>query len=163
MGWSTPRTWTTTELVTAANLNTYVSDDLSDLHRRTNPDGTTVATSETTTSTSYADLATSGPAVTLTTGTMALVILTCQMSNNTAGQSAIMGFAVSGASTIAATDTKCLAYQSSANNEATVSTAAYLIETLTAGSNTFTAKYRVSANTGTFLNRNLAVVPLGAA
>jgi hypothetical protein len=28
MAWSTPRTWTTNELVTAANMNTYISDDL---------------------------------------------------------------------------------------------------------------------------------------
>lgn len=29
MAWSTPRTWATLEEVTAANMNTYVSDDLS--------------------------------------------------------------------------------------------------------------------------------------
>lgn len=29
MAWSTPRTWATLEAVTAANMNTYVSDDLS--------------------------------------------------------------------------------------------------------------------------------------
>lgn len=32
MPWSTPRTWTTGELATAANMNTYVSDNLSYLY-----------------------------------------------------------------------------------------------------------------------------------
>ena len=38
--------------------------------------------------------------------------------------------------------------------------ATYLVSGLTAGSNTFTAKYRVDASTGTFVNRNIIVIPL---
>lgn len=33
MAWTTPRTWTTGELVTAALMNTHVRDNLSDLHQ----------------------------------------------------------------------------------------------------------------------------------
>ena len=63
----------------------------------------TVATSETTTSSSYTDLTTSGPAVTLTTGTKALVIITAQLVNNSNNKS-YASYAVSGSSTIAASD-----------------------------------------------------------
>ena len=40
--------------------------------------------------------------------------------------------------------------------------AGYIITGLTAGSNVFTAKYRVSANTGTFQNRNISVIDMGS-
>ena len=29
MAWNTPRTWAVNEVLTAANMNTYISDDLS--------------------------------------------------------------------------------------------------------------------------------------
>lgn len=35
MAWSTPRTWTVGEVVTAANMNTYISDDLTVLYGST--------------------------------------------------------------------------------------------------------------------------------
>lgn len=37
MAWTTPRTWTTAELVTAANMNTYISDNLSYLYSNIPP------------------------------------------------------------------------------------------------------------------------------
>ena len=48
-------------------------------------------------STLRTDLATSGPAVTITTGTTAIVTVTTNMSNSNAGTTVNMGFAVSGA------------------------------------------------------------------
>ena len=38
--------------------------------------------------------------------------------------------------------------------------ATFYVTGLTAGSNTFTAKYRVDAGTGTFANRTIVVIPL---
>jgi len=116
-----------------------------------------VATSQTTTSTTYTDLATSGPAVTLTTGTSALVILTGRLSIASVNQAALMSFAVSGATTTAAADTSCIYVDSRGAADQTVQCTAIYQVTLTAGSNTFTAKYRTTTGTGTFVNRGILV------
>jgi len=102
-----------------------------------------VETNQFTGSTTYTDLTTSGPAVTLTTGTKALVIITANLYAQGTTQQARMSYAVSGASTIAASDDVCLFIRQtfSDNNQPIRASAASAI-TLTAGSNTFTAKYR---------------------
>ena len=126
----------------------------------------TVATAQTTTSTSYTDLTTVGPSVTITTGTKALVIITSQlMSNTVAGLTASHSYAVSGATTIAASDTQRLMSAASTSGsfgpEITASTS-YLLTALTAGSNVFTSKYKTNANTGTFANRVITVIDMGS-
>ena len=125
------------------------------------PVSVVVATSETTTSTTYADLATVGPAVTGTVSSSgkALVTLTAQLSNSNNNRLCFMGFAVSGATTVAAADAQAILYTSSAGNANAQMSATYLVNGLVAGSNTFTAKYRASNNTCTFLNRNMIVTP----
>lgn len=121
-----------------------------------------VATQQTTTSTSYTDLATTGPAVTATIGASgkALVTLSAALQNNTSGQYSIAAVAVSGATTVAAADAKGL-YVSEATTalEYRMSTT-YLATGLTPGQNTFTMKYKVTGGTGTYSNRNVVVVPL---
>lgn len=119
-----------------------------------------IATSETTTSSSFTDLATTGPAVTVTTGTQALVIVTCQVNNSTTNFS-VAGYAVSGASTVAADDDRSLVQDSTAGNFEDVRASAVNYQSgLTAGSNTFTMKYRVGGGTGAFQRRHLIVIPL---
>jgi hypothetical protein len=130
-----------------------------------------VATSQTTTSTSYTDLTTSGPAVTLTTGTAVIITVSSDTSNSAANANANagnthMGVAVSGASTVSAADTHCARRpQIHSSHTQTISSVFYL-DGLTAGSNTFTAKYKVSATgdqsagTGTFANRNITVIAI---
>jgi hypothetical protein len=75
-----------------------------------------------------------------------------------------MGFAVSGATTVAASEAKSLAFgQSGGITPPTVTqqaSATFLVSGLTAGANTFTAKYAVSGGTGTFVNRSIIVMPL---
>lgn len=115
-----------------------------------------VATAQTTTSTSYTDLATSGPAVTLTTGTKVLVMVTCAIENTSS--TSLMSYAVSGATTIAAADAAALANKSANFIQATTTS----LITVTAGSNTFTAKYKVNGGTGTFERRTINVVDLGS-
>lgn len=122
------------------------------------PVAAAVATSQTTTSTSYTDLSTAGPEVTATIGAsgIALVIISGALSNSGANYTN-MSFAVSGANTQAASD----AY--SHNNKSTdiINKAnVFLLTGLNAGSTTFTAKYSVLAGTGTFSNRRIAVIPL---
>lgn len=124
----------------------------------------TVATQQTTTSTTYTDLTTSGPAVTVTTGTKALVIINYFGYNQTNSAYNYTSYAVSGATTIAASDTVAAIFRQPSNtNEQAhrISTASR--PTLTAGSNTFTMKYRMSsAVTGYFGDREIIVIDLGS-
>lgn len=120
-----------------------------------------VATDQTTASTTYTDLTTAGPAVTVTTGTKALVIVTGYLYAGNTNSGAYMGFAVSGASTVAADDAYALRAESQLMKVG--ASAAFLVTGLTAGSNTFTAKYRVfSGSTASFRNRHITVVDLGS-
>ena len=117
-----------------------------------------VATSETTASVTYAALTTAGPAVTLSTGTSAIVTLSAQITNGAAATT-YMGYDVSGATTLAAQDTRAIVLVTSAATTPNLTLSqTFNVSGLTAGANTFTAKYRVSANTGTFVNRSITVV-----
>lgn len=122
-----------------------------------------VTSEQDTTSTSYTDLTTSGPAVTVTTGTKALVIVTamCRNSVVSAVGRAYMSYAVSGATTIAASDQTAIKIGSgSATPSLDCRFSAASLVTLTAGSNTFTAKYRVTADTGRWNDRTIFVMNL---
>jgi len=122
-----------------------------------------VLTFQTTTSTSYVDLATSGPACTVTTGTKALVIFGANENGNAAAVTALMDFAVSGATTRAATDDTCLMMTApGVGNNQYASSRGITITGLTAGSNTFTCKYRQAGGTGQFGNRFITVIDLGS-
>lgn len=125
-------------------------------------DSATVTTQQTTTSTSYTDLTTSGPAVTVTTGTKALVIVTAQSRNNLAGEYCRISYAVSGSTTVAADDSFALNWQQPSDGTMfqNIRASAASVVSLTAGSNTFTLKYRVNGGTGTFLNRAIFVINL---
>lgn len=122
-------------------------------------DSATVATAESRGSTSYGDLTTSGPSVTLTTGTSVIITINARMIP-TGNCNALIGIDISGATTVAASDTTAL--------EGTVFAGAYVaysrtlkITSLTAGSNTFKLKYKT--NTGTsceFAKRDITVVAL---
>ena len=121
----------------------------------------TVNTVETTSSTSFTDLTTS-QALTITTGTKALVTLTAKIRNNTAGSRAVMSFAVSGATTIAAGDITALQLIEPIASEFYTVGSSFYISSLTAGSNTFTAKFRAGANTAGFSDRQITVIDLGS-
>jgi hypothetical protein len=125
------------------------------------PQAAVVTTSQTVTSTSYVDLATVGPTVTMRTGTSVLVTVGAWLIAN-AGTSAFMSFAISGATTLAASDDNCLMYsnESTTTNFGSRTSRQVLVTGLTAGVNTFTTKYRVSAGTGTIALRHISVQPL---
>lgn len=124
------------------------------------PIAATVATSQTTGSTSYADLATAGPAVSVQTGTRALVTSTALVNHDTNGGFANMSFAVSGASTVAAADATAITQTSAVAGANITPSGTFLVTGLTAGVNTFTAKYRVGGGNGAWANRNIVVVGL---
>lgn len=123
-----------------------------------------VDTSETTTSTSPVDLATV-QSVTVTVGAsgMALVAISYEGFNNASDSQTIMGYALSGANTLAASFAAGGNYirsrQTTANAAQRIGMAKVLTG-LTPGSTTFTAKFGVTSNTGTFRYRNISVVPL---
>jgi hypothetical protein len=66
-----------------------------------------------------------------------------------------MSVAVSGATTISAVDSKAAAMSLDTTTSHSVT---FLLTGLTAGSNTFTAKYRAESVPGTFSNRHLTVI-----
>ena len=105
MAWATPITHSVGDILTASDWN-ITSNDVTFL---ASTSFASVGASQSTASGSYTDLATVGPAVTVTTGTSALVILTCNGANSGGGfDAALMGFAVSGATTVAASDAQAL-------------------------------------------------------
>lgn len=116
-----------------------------------------IATSETTTSTTYTDLATVGPAVTLTVPPSGKVLVTVSCAvRNSGGSDAFMSVDVTGTP---ADDTRAAR---SSTSGFIVSSVSMLRTGLTPGASlTFTAKYRTgAATTGTFAYRRLIAIPL---
>lgn len=133
-----------------------IVDVLGGLLRRLTAD---VTTSQSSSSTSYVDLATTGPAVTcdLVAGQSVLVAVSCRSSVSPTSTTfqAQMSFAVSGVESLTASDANAAENTNTASltvSRSTVYTAAVT------GSHTFTSKYRViNATTGTWLNRRIVV------
>lgn len=118
----------------------------------------TVSSDETTASTAYADLATAGPSVTITTtGTTAIVWLSALEYKTSVGNTAYLSVAVSGATTVAANDTNAVAGGSYLSTTYVPLSRVLILTGLTPGSNTFTLKYRVDGGTFHYDKRSLAV------
>jgi hypothetical protein len=128
----------------------------------TTPQVATIATVETTASTSYVALATAGPSVSILTGTKALVTVGARFDNTGVGID-IMSYAVSGATTLAANDARAaiqinpVGGPGFAYNQCSFT---HLVTGLTAGTNVFTAQYRTVSGTGQYANRNISVEAL---
>lgn len=119
-----------------------------------------VNTNQSTTSTTYADLATVGPSVTIDVPASGQVylLISAGIESGVAGGACYMGVALSGANVAAAADTSII-HQAAAAGYIAAAAAAVVLTGLTAGSTTFTAKYRVGSSTGNFRNRKLVAVP----
>ena len=89
-----------------------------------------------------------------------MVIVTSWIDNTgDAGGSGYMGYEVSGATTVAATDDTAVYHRVWGSSEIRASAAS--VVTLTAGSNTFTAKYkRAVESTSNFKQRSIIVINL---
>jgi hypothetical protein len=121
-------------------------------------DGATVTTQQSTTSATYTNLTTAGPAVTVTTSTKVLVIISAQLEAY-GFESTYMSFEISGATTSAATDARSIYSIGTSSDEMSLSAAQVI--TVTAGSNTFTAKYRCTGGSArSFENRHIFVMNL---
>lgn len=125
-------------------------------------DSATVTTSQSTTSGTFTDLSTVGPSVTLNTGTSVIVTITADLGQDAgSGHITIAGVAVSGASTIAASSNHTIQANGDLIDDPNTGTytSTFKISGLTAGSNTFTMKYRSSAGGAKsyFENRHITV------
>lgn len=181
MAWTPPMTAVANATFFASEFNTHIRDNLNEtspgkattsgshfivsgtntiVERRTT--NAFVGTNESTTSTTYTDLATPGPAVTVATSTRALVLLYTQMGTSVSSGAFAMGYAVSGATTIAASDPRALVITSGTVGHSFHVSATIFDDILTAGSNTFTAKYRSHTAGGVttgFSSRRICVIP----
>ena len=144
------KTWATNDVPSAADFNTMFAD----------PVMADVTTSQTTTSLSYTDLSTAGPAVTMTLGNgqACLVIVSARVKHSAAGgQSALISYAVSGATAQSASDVNGAETADTTTGGSTITKASVITATGT-GSTTFTMKYQVQAGgTGTYFNRRILV------
>jgi len=117
----------------------------------------TVDTDESTSSGSFGDLATAGPAVTLTVNTKVRVTVSCGAYSG-ATMAAAMCVAVSGANTIAAAFGKGVELWVTGSDNTIAGTRVTVLEGLTPGSTTFTAKYaRYPSGTANFRFRQILV------
>ncbi len=180
MAWSAPMTAVAGATFTAAQFNQFVRDNLaetapakataaSQLFVSTGPNAITtrvpstasVATLQSTTSSSFVDLTTVGPRVTVDTGTIALVWFAASHAHSMDNNETACSVAVSGASTVAASN----AWQHSVDGITATNFVRggsfHVFTGLAVGSNTFTMKYRVGATgTASFRDREIAVLPL---
>lgn len=180
MAWTAPMTAVANAVFTAAQFNTHVRDNLLETSpaKATTPGSyfvtdaansigeriagsAVVNTSQGTTSTTYVDLGTVGPAVTASTGTTAIVLFAAEMQHNTSSDACKASVAVSGATTVAASDDWCVRHEdTSTGSEFNRVMGFHRFTGLTAGSNTFTMKYAsTAATTANFNFRELTVIP----
>jgi hypothetical protein len=182
MAWTTPLTAVANTALTAAQWNASVRDNLletapakattgaqgsfivsigvNQVAERTIKSDQIVETSEATTSTTYTDLATTGPTDSATASQLLLITITADITNNTAGASGRATFDITGASTIAAADARALrvtvpSVTGPGNVRASVTTAMGVA----AGTCTVRTVYRASAGTASFANRRLIIIP----
>lgn len=181
MAWSAPITFVAGNVLTAAQMNAIQANLLTTAPALATAGGasgaifvptaanaiaqrlitqTEVLTSESTTSNTYVALATA-QAVTATTGTQALVMVSAQFAQVTPGNTTNMAYAISGATTVAASSVWAAIWQTTTSNYFGAFSRIYLHTGLTAGSNTFTAQFQTSGGTSAnFRNRQIAVIPL---
>lgn len=124
-----------------------------------------VTTEATTTSTAYTSTLSTGAAgpsvsyVAATAGTI-IIFYSAELTNDTAGQYAFAAPAISGATTIAASDSDAISVRVTGVNAPRIRMSGYTRAAVNVGTNTITLQYRVDANTGTFRNRTVMIIPI---
>lgn len=179
MAWTAPMTAIAHSVFSAAQFNTHIRDNLLEtapakatqsgtIFCGTGPNGIAerfpeidfIQTLQTTASSSYVDLPSVGPTVTVTSGARALVALTCNMESNVAGGISNMAVDISGASSEGPTESNSLRYESGTSGDSIQATFSTIYTTLTPGENRFRAKYKTNgAGTSTFSARKVCVLP----
>ena len=178
MTWTSPMTAVANSVFSAAQFNTYVRDNLNETApAKATSDAqffvstganaiaarqlrsATVTTNQTTASTSYADLSTVGPSISVATGSRAMVMFASDIDNTVTNGASSVSVAVSGASSISASNAWRICRDGVASTNVQRYGVAHLFDTLNTGTNTFTMRYVVGSGTGSFANRELLVLP----
>lgn len=182
MAWSVPLTAVDGTTLSATQFNESVRDNLNEtmpakataagsliittganaLAER-KPSSAVVASAEETSSSTFTDLSTVGPRVTVATGTSALVWITAALRNNGfAGRGAFASVAVSGSTTLPATDARMIGTNGVELSNPMRMSGCSWITGLTPGSNTFTMQYRCEPTFGPAQVelREITVLPL---
>lgn len=180
MAWTAPMTAVTGNALTAAQFNTHVRNNLLETapakisaagdyvvatganalgRRQVGSDF--INTSETTSSTTFVNLATVGPTVTVQTGPTAMVWWSSAMYLGSATSYAVVSVAVSGATTIAADDEVNIILGGVNGGSGNYNRwgGNHLFTGLTPGTNTFQMKYRSGSGTNGYSDRELIVMP----
>lgn len=180
MAWTAPRTWVSTEIITASIMNTHVRDNLLEtapakataaglvLATAANsivvrpPSSASVTALETTASTGYTNIGTDGPAVSIPTGSDVFIAISARVSSTTAGALPSFAYAIAGATAISADVTRSYQAEISNSNDVYMGTFAITQGTLTPGTNTFQMKYAElnGVGTATFATRRISVIPM---
>lgn len=121
--------------------------------------GATIATSQSTAVTSYTDLATAGPSVSVTTSDRAVVFYASDISNSGVNGASSASVAVSGATSVGASSAWRILQDGVAASNVNRVGAAHMFTGLNAGTNTFSMKYQAGSGTATFANREIIVLP----
>lgn len=162
--WTTPQTFAVSDVLTAANMN-IIRDNF--LHLNEDVEGTleavgyaTVATGQSTIDTSFGDLTTAGPSVTVTVRSSGrlLVLWASRISVATAGNIAYVDYVLSGA------NARTASINTATYNETTTQdrfAGMHLATGLVAGSTTVKLVYRGSSGvSATFSDRAVFAFPL---
>ena len=158
---------TATTIATAAGQITAIPTGLQTIYNGsvwvcvTQVGATTNTSCSTTTTASFADPSTAGgtnPTVTLVTGTTAVVDTTSTTYNSAGGAYSFVSFAVSGATTLAGSEAASYYYSGLGAVQADIVLSKRIVITgLTAGTNTFTMKYKASSGTSNYAYRSITV------
>lgn len=152
-GMATPGAFTGAELIHGSQTGTDVKFPFAKA-------SATVAATEGTASTSYVDLATAGPSVTLVTGTSVIIDFGAVITKSAggAGNNGFMAPAVSGASTIAASDANSRTISAGNSGIGMVLHRRFKMTGLTPGTNTFKMQYKANGGgTWTWGDRDVTV------
>lgn len=187
MAWTAPMTFVAGAALTAAQLNTHLRDNLFEtevakvtvagqylvtvgqnhIEART-PTAARINTTETSNSTDWADLATVGPTVTVTSGSICFIAWKCDMFDSVNSNVKAMSFGITGllddgsdGTALDPRDSWAIQTDGDDANSGNSVMNTVLITQITPGLNTVIAKYRVntSTNTGSFRYRVIAVFP----
>jgi hypothetical protein len=186
MAWTSPMTAIAGELFTAAEYNLYVRDNFLEMAASINDDlsnnrggffsveashrlkqrfpGAKVVTDSHNIKiyqTTFVDVQSAGPFVTVKTGSRALVCISAEMMNRTNNAQASASFEVSGATKIKASDNWRITHDGVDASKWSRQGAWRMVDNLNPGLNTFRMKYR-TGNLGPvyFRRREIVVIPL---
>lgn len=183
MTWTPPPTFNNQAILDAEILNTYLRDNMleTEVAKAQTPGAYFVSsganevderfwatdfvlTAESTASTTYVDLATYGPEVTVETGSQAIVFLSAGIRKTLTGGLARVSIQISGDTLLDPTVDYSLNFENptlaAPDQILEVQAGNYVVfQGLTPGRNTFTAKYLTTSGTATFQRRRITVLP----